>query len=164
MSGPSRRRVREFALQAIYEIEVGKSDATKVLNRYINEENLNEGPRTFLRGIVRGTLRYLSQVDEIVEKLSRGWKLERIAKVDLSILRLAIFEVLIGLKDEQITDAIIINEAVVLAKKFSGKDSGKFVNGILATLIKEKDDWRNYISRRRKEVKEDETPTTSTNP
>jgi N utilization substance protein B len=156
MSGPSRRRIREFALQVIYEVEVGKTDATKVLARYIKEEELDEGPRTFLRGIIRGTVRYLPQIDGIVEKLSRGWKLERIARVDLSILRLAIFEVLIGLKDEDITDAIIINEAVVLAKKFSSKDSGKFVNGILATLIREKEQWRGYIEERRKGLKEGE--------
>ena len=154
MKGPSRRRVREIALQSIYEIEVGRQDATKVLMRYVKEEELGEGPRVFLRSIIRGTLRYLPQIDEIVEKLSRGWKLERIAKVDLSILRLSIFELLIGLKGEEITDAIIINEAVVLAKKFSSKDSGKFVNGILATLIKEKDKWRKYIQDRRKEMRE----------
>ena len=68
-------------------------------------------------------------------------------------LRLAIFEVLIGLRGEEITDAIIINEAVVLAKKFSGKDAGKFVNGILATLIKQKLQWLEYVHRRRKELK-----------
>ncbi len=153
MSGPSRRQVREFALQAMYEIEVGKMDPTKVIGRYIKEEELGDNPKTFLRGMVRGTLRYLPQIDEIVEKLSRGWKLDRIAKVDLSILRMAIFEVLIGLKGEEITDAIIINEAVVLAKKFSGKDAGKFVNGILATLIREKDQWRSYIEKRRKEIR-----------
>ena len=154
MSGPSRRRVREFALQAIYEVEVGKADPTKVIIRYIKEEELDENPRTFLRGIVRGTIRYLPQIDEIIEKLSRGWKLDRIARVDLSILRMAIFELLIGLKEEEITDAIIINEAVVLAKKFSSRESGKFVNGILATLIREKDQWRDYINKRRKELKE----------
>ncbi len=156
MKGPSRRQIREFALQAVYEIEVGKQDMAKVLARYIKEENLEEGPRAFLRGIVRGTLRHVSYVDEIVEQLSRGWKLDRIARVDLSILRLAIFEVLVGLKGEQITDAIIINEAVVLAKKFSGKDAGKFVNGILATLIKQKPQWVEYIQKRRKEMKEEE--------
>jgi len=123
--------------------------------RYVKEEELGENQRVFLRSIIRGTLRYLHQIDEIVEKLSRGWKLERIAKVDLSILRLAIFEVLIGLKGEDITDAIIINEAVVLAKKFSSKDSGKFVNGILATLIKEKDKWREYLKDRRKEMRDE---------
>jgi N utilization substance protein B len=155
MKGPSRRRVREIALQSMYEIEVGRQDATKVLMRYVKEEELGDGPRSFLRGIIRGTLRYLPQIDGIVEKLSRGWKLERIARVDLSILRLAIFEVLIGMKGEEITDAIIINEAVVLAKKFSSKDSGKFVNGILATLIKEKDEWRKYIHDRRKEMRDE---------
>lgn len=155
MKGTSRRRVREITLQSIYEIEVGRQDATKVLLRYVKEEELGEGPRGFLRSIIRGTLRYLPQIDGIVEKLSRGWKLERIAKVDLSILRLSIFELLIGLKGEEITDAIIINEAVVLAKKFSSKDSGKFVNGILATLIKEKEKWRDYIKERRKELREE---------
>lgn len=155
MRGPSRRRIREIALQAVYEIEVGCQEPAKVINRYVKEEELPEGPKTFLRGIVRGTIRYLQQVDEIIEKLSRGWKLERIAKVDLTILRLAIFEAIIGIKDEDITDAIIINEAVVLAKKFSSKDSGKFVNGILATLIKQKDEWREYVKKRRKEMREE---------
>ena len=155
MSGLSRRRIREIALQAAYEIEIGGSDLMKVLNRYIKDEDLDMPRRTFFKALVRGTWRYKEYIDEIIGKLSLGWKLDRIAKIDLNILRMAIFESLIGIKNEDITDAIIINEAVILAKKFSGKDAGKFVNGILATLIKEKIKWQGFLKGRRKEAAKD---------
>lgn len=77
----------------------------------------------------------LQEIDELIEKTSTGWKLNRMSKVDLAILRLAVYE---ALYDEDIPVGVAVNEAVVIAKKFGGEDSGAFINGILGKLVKEK--------------------------
>jgi N utilization substance protein B len=138
----SRRKTRELALASCYEIEVGKQNAESVLDRVMEEQELDSTSKAFLRESVTSVVAHKSQVDGIIQELSKGWRLERIARVDLVILRLAIIELLVGLEDPPPPDAIVINEAVVLAKKFSTADSGKFVNGILASVEKDKEKFR----------------------
>lgn len=77
----------------------------------------------------------LSELDKLIEETSKGWKLSRMGKVELSIIRLAVYEVMF---DDTIPVNVAISEAVELAKKFGGEDSGSFVNGILAKIVKEK--------------------------
>lgn len=135
----SRRKTRELALSSLYEAEVGIHEIEDVLNRTIVEMEVDAPASEFLRNAVRLVWAHLEKVDKIIEELAIGWKLNRIARIDLVILRLAITELLIGFEDPMIPDPIVINEAVVLAKKFSTEDSGKFVNGILASVVKNKD-------------------------
>lgn len=84
--------------------------------------------RLFAEPLIRGTLQYRNEIDEIIKKHAKNWDLHRIAAVDRNILRLAIYEML---HREDIPPIVSINEAVDIAKKFSTQDSGKFVNGIL---------------------------------
>ncbi len=142
----SRRKTRELALSCCYEIEVGKQEMGRVLERTIEGQNVDSQASEFLIAAVETTCRYQNAVDEIIEELSVGWKLDRIAKVDLCILRLSISELLVTFEDPPPAEAVTINEAVVLAKKFSTPDSGKFVNGILASVVKEKDKYRGRLS------------------
>ena len=135
----SRRKTRELALCCCYEIEVGKHEVESVLDRVIEENALSAPARAFLSQAVTLVSRFKREIDKIIQRFAVGWKLHRIARVDLCILRLAIAEILLGFEDPPPSDAIIVNEAVVLAKKFSTKDSGKFVNGILASVVKEKE-------------------------
>ncbi len=76
-------------------------------------------------------LEKLPQIDELLEGASKGWKLSRMNRVDLTILRLAVYEMKF---DDDIPEKVAINEAVELAKKFSGDDAPSFVNGVLAKL------------------------------
>ncbi len=76
----------------------------------------------------------LPQIDEKLNKVSKGWKTSRMAKVDLAILRLAVYE---AVYDEEVPVSVAINEAVELAKKFGGDDSPSFINGVLGRLVKE---------------------------
>jgi N utilization substance protein B len=80
----------------------------------------------------RSVEKKLNEIDQIISEVSSGWKLNRMGKVDLTILRLAVFEMRF---DDDIPVKVAINEAVELAKKFGGNDSPGFVNGILAKLI-----------------------------
>jgi N utilization substance protein B len=84
--------------------------------------------RAFADPLIRGTLQYRAEADECIKRLARNWELPRIAAVDRNILRLAIYEML---HREDIPPVVSINEAVEIAKRFSTRDSGKFVNGIL---------------------------------
>ncbi len=84
--------------------------------------------RLFAEPLIRGTLEYRDEADEVIKKHAKNWELHRIAAVDRNILRLAIYEML---HREDIPPVVSINEAVDIAKKFSTQDSGKFVNGIL---------------------------------
>jgi transcription antitermination protein NusB len=79
---------------------------------------------------------HLDTIDQILASAVENWKIERIAKVDLAVLRLSVTELFYF---DDIPDSASINEAVELAKKFGGDDSGKFVNGILGRVVKEKD-------------------------
>jgi N utilization substance protein B len=141
----SRRKTRELALSSVYEAEVGKHDIEAVLSRTIEKMSVDEAASDFLMKSVRQAWEYRERVDKIVGELAIGWKLERIARIDLAILRLAIVELLVGIEDALVPDPIVINEAVVLAKKFSTEDSGKFVNGILASVVKNKEKFREML-------------------
>ena len=79
-------------------------------------------------------LEHLAEIDEVLNQASSGWKVSRMSKVDLNILRLAVYEMKY---DEDVPVKVAINEAVELAKKFGGDDSSSFVNGILGKIAKE---------------------------
>ena len=76
----------------------------------------------------------ISELDEKINAVSQGWKTGRMGKVDVTILRLALFEILY---DEEVPDRVAINEAVEIAKKYGGEDSSSFVNGVLGKLVRE---------------------------
>jgi N utilization substance protein B len=97
---------------------------------------INETPPddiSFTRELVIGTIEHLSGIDRIIADLSKDWNLERLARVDHNIMRMAIFEIMYR---DDIPYRVTVNEAVELAKTFGGKDSKKFVNGILAWFLK----------------------------
>lgn len=143
----SRRKTRELALCCCYEIDVGKQVPDAVLSRVIHENKLDMASRDFLHNAITRTFEAVNEIDRMIMSLAKGWRLERIARIDLAILRLAIAELLIGFEDPPPTDAISINEAIVLAKKFSTQDSGKFINGILATVVDNKEFYRKKLNR-----------------
>lgn len=123
-----RRKLREMALQLLYQAEVGKSTPEEVFSNYAKEENPDEESAGFVRRILFGVFENLPALDEIITQHAKNWKLNRIARIDKNILRMATYEML-HMKD--IPHVVSINEAVDIAKKFSTADSGKFVNGIL---------------------------------
>ena len=139
----SRRQAREVALQALFQLDLNRSEAedqqemyeTLALDTALGEnERLPKRDREYARIIVRGTRQNLEAIDEMLAAASHEWKVERMAAVDRNIARLAVFEIRFG--QEEITPKIVINEAVELAKKYGTDDSGRFVNGILGAIVK----------------------------
>jgi N utilization substance protein B len=127
----SRRHAREIALQALYGTEVGKRAADEMLTELLARDESSEG-RGFVRDLVLGTLENGRESDELIAPLLEGWTLDRLPIIDRIILRMSAFE----LNHRKETDAaVVINEAVELAKKFSTEDSGRFINGVLARVL-----------------------------
>ena len=142
----SRRIARENAIQFLYSIDINQGETAETLMRtFFNSINLSDEDediteirgrdREFAEELISGTLEKLDEIDKKIEENSIGWKRERIAKVDLAILRLAMYEILYR---DDIPDSVTANEAIELAKKFSTDESSSFINGILGKAIREK--------------------------
>ena len=126
-----RTIAREFALQALYQMDICRDNAETVLaDFWFSEEKqgAQEEVRQFTSELVKGTESNLAQIDAAIMRYAANWELERMACLDRNILRLASFELMFR---EDIPPKVSINEAVELAKKYSGPEAGKFVNGIL---------------------------------
>lgn len=125
-----RHRAREHALQMLYQWEVGREDLPDVLDTFprVQAERLDDAHEAFARALVRGTVARLGEIDPLIDARADNWRLERLAVVDRLILRLAVHELL---EAAGTPPAVIINEAIELARTFSGEPAVKFVNGVL---------------------------------
>jgi transcription antitermination protein NusB len=127
-----RSTSRRLAMQALYQADVSNSDIKSALDNIIENEKLIAETVDFASELAAAAWSERAANDKIIESLAIDWPLDRIGKVDRSILRLAIQE----LKTAETPPSVIINEAVELAKKFSGEESAKFINGILGTYVR----------------------------
>ncbi|MFC2038588.1 transcription antitermination factor NusB [Chloroflexota bacterium] len=126
-----RRKARELALQALYEIDASEHQPDEVIAHILDSEKLTEENTLFFREIVTGVVHSLAELDEGIKKYAPAWPLEQIPVIDRNILRVAIFEILI---DNKVPIKVAINEAVELAKTFGSDNSSKFVNGVLGSV------------------------------
>ncbi len=133
-----RRRAREAALQMLYQTEVGRASAVEAIATYWpshDEQNeLAEPLRAFANGLVRGTLDRIKDIDAILSAHAQNWRVERMAVIDRMVLRLAVYELL---AEPDTPPPVVINEALELARSFSGEDAVGFVNGVLDAVRKE---------------------------
>ncbi len=127
----SRRKARSIALQILYEIDCAKHNKEDVINRYKNNDGLDDDTMDFIRSMVNGVLENQPVIDGYIKRFAPAWPLEQISIVDRNILRLAIFEILL---DNKTPVKVAIDEAVELAKKFGSANSFKFVNGVLGSI------------------------------
>ena len=136
----SRHLARSIAMQTLYEWDFSgmKKDIEKLVEKNIKEfgPGLEDVNKDFIRTLTHGVLKHRSSIDQIITKAAPEWPLEQITMVDRNVLRLGLFELLYGNRDE-VPPKVAINEAIELAKNFSGESSGKFVNGVLGTVFRE---------------------------
>jgi len=128
----NRKIQREYAMNSIFQMELRKEYEFKAIENYIDEVIINEKEREYVKDIVKLFLEHKDSVDELIEKYLIDWKITRLPKVTLSILRLATTEILY-FKD--IPNVVSINEAIELSKKFEDEESSKFINGVLGNLV-----------------------------
>ena len=129
MSAHPNTSAREFAMQFLYQCELEKLYyfSESHFTAFAQHQSVPTEQITMCRTITRGTLEDLHSIDEQIQTASTSWKLSRMPVVDRSVLRLATFELGLGIEPMR----VILNEAVELAKKYGTEDSGRFVNGLL---------------------------------
>ena len=130
----TRRVLREHIAQMLFGIEFHeKDDIEEQAQGYIEGlEECNDKDAEYMLTKLKKIVDVVDDIDKVIEEASVGWQLNRMNKLDLTVLRLAVYEIQY---DEDIPDKVAINEAVELAKKFGGESSPSFVNGILAKIV-----------------------------
>ena len=128
-----RRRARELALQLLYRHEHTGADLDAMQTDFDEWIGATDEVRSFADFLLRGTLANLAELDGELARQTAHWKLERLAAVDRNILRLAMFELM---HEPETPPAVVIDEAIEIAKKFGAEESGRFVNGVLDGFIK----------------------------
>lgn len=135
----SRHFCRIIAMQSLYEWDFRqKEDVKEISERNLRESStdIDKKDKEFIHILIDGVLKNLKEIDEIIKVAAPEWPINQIAAIDRTILRLGIFE-LLYLKE--IPPKVAINEAIELAKAFGGQNSGKFVNGVLGTIYRNSD-------------------------
>lgn len=132
-------------MQMIYEHLAGGQGGEETI-QMVYEELREEGTardnepgiadRAYITTLLEGVLATIDELDEKIQAASRNWTIERMPKVDLTILRLGAWEIL---HEEDVPGSVVINEAVELANRYSDPDSGRFINGVLGTILRGKE-------------------------
>ena len=135
----SRHLSRSIVMQSLYEWDFyGKKEnaLTTVLQRNIEDFGPGLEDLKFVKELAEGVQKHIKEIDKIIEKAAPEWPISQIPLIDRNVLRIGLFELLYANKEE-VPPKVAINEAIELAKTFSGKTSGKFINGVLGTVYKQ---------------------------
>lgn len=128
----TRHEARQCAIQALYQIDVSGSEILDAISFALEEKFARPRDITSVQLLVEGTCTNLDSIDAMLRDSMERWSTERVGRVELNILRLALFELMF---DPTVPDGTILNEAVVLGKDFSTDQSAKFINGVLARAL-----------------------------
>lgn len=128
-----RRESRENAMKLLYQVQIQRDDIDEQIDRYLEEHEIyNDSDKDYVLNVVRGVIENEVELDGLISLHAKGWTVNRMPKVDLAIMRISCYE--IKFRDD-IPINVSINEAVELAKRYSGKQSGTFVNGVLGKVF-----------------------------
>jgi N utilization substance protein B len=139
-----RRAAREMALQMLFQLELGRSEVGDVLSGYEPADVSGEGEgvklegtalvsaRSYAEAIVAGVVANRGEIDDLIRSQATNWRLERMPVVDRTVLRIAIYELL---RETDVPQVVIVDEAIELAKRYGSEQSGAFVNGVLDALV-----------------------------
>ena len=144
----TRTRAREAAVRLIYAQAASLEEPDALVDEYFEPEHLaslaeeegaicetpDEKSLEYIRKLVRLSTEHRLELDDCVRRHSHSWRPERITRTAMAVLRCALTEIMY-MDEEEVTPGVAINEAVELAKKFGGKDSPGFINGILAKMV-----------------------------
>jgi transcription antitermination protein NusB len=129
----SRRKSRELALQMLFQWDVGGHSPEHVLGTFLSAQKLHPEVEGFARSLFQGTVQQAKPLDHFLQEHSEHWRVERMAAVDRNVLRLALFELL---HEPATPPSVVINEALEIARRYSGEESVEFVNGVLDGILK----------------------------
>ncbi len=130
---PSRRKARELALQMLFQWEQGNHSPEYVVRTFLADKKLEASVAAFARALFEGTVEAIPALDPVIRSQSEHWRLERMPALDRNLLRLALYELT---RHTETPAAVVINEALELARRYSGAESVEFVNGVLDGIRK----------------------------
>lgn len=131
----NRRKSREVAMKLVFEMSIRKEGYNSTLETFIEnlETENKELDMEYIQRILKGVEENIDIINKKIEENLIGWKLYRLSKIDLAILKLAVYEILF---EDEIPEKVTLNEAIELAKKFSEEKSAPFINGVLDSVTK----------------------------
>ncbi len=133
----NRRNARKNAFFLVFQMDFNQKEEFEQARElfFDHQQEVEEEEKEFILKETEGTKEHLAEIDEMISKKAKKWATGRMSKVDLAILRLAIYEICFS---EEIPTSVAINEAIELAKKFSSDEAPSFINGILGSIAAEK--------------------------
>ena len=129
-----RRKGRELALQALYQQELTGDMSDQALRMFWQHFDTADAVKAFALSLVHGVAERHGEIDALIEKASANWRIDRLSKVDLNVLRIATFELL---ATPTVPPSVVMNEAIEIARRFGTQDSTVFVNGVLDQIAAE---------------------------
>lgn len=133
----TRTEARELLMQLLYQMEANDDFSAQFVQRYIEEQKVGAAPAAYIAKLTTAIRENKDAIDDLINTFTKGWKTSRMPKVDLAVLRLAVGEILY---EEALPPQVSINEAVNIAKKYSTEESGKFINGVLGAIVRDRAD------------------------
>ena len=129
-----RRSSRELALKFLYQFELNKGDLDEEIRLFLEQNSSQEDVENFMKELVVSLIDKMEEIDEIIQKFSDHWILDRMTVIDRNILRMGTCELLFNFPTPP---KVVINEAIEIAKKYGNEDSPEFINGILDKVYNE---------------------------
>ena len=130
----SRKVAREDCFKLIFEYQFLKLKNELTLEEFFSDNDLLDEDKEYVERVYQGIIDHNEEILKVIESHLNGYVISRVYKVDLAILTLAVYELMY---DKQLPSAVVINEAVEIAKKYSTDKSYSFINGVLASIVKE---------------------------
>ncbi|MDY4078364.1 MAG: transcription antitermination factor NusB [Clostridium sp.] len=132
----NRKKSREKAMELLFSITLSKDSVEEAMEVFVDnyEENIKELDLDYIKALLEGVEANKNEIDSIIERNLQNWKLDRISKINLTILRLGVYEMVF---DENIPKKVALNEAIELGKVYSDEKSVSFINGVLDKVLKE---------------------------
>ena len=130
-----RRDAREAAVQYLYQREMQGDQSDQALEEFYEMRGLSPSGKRFCNELLQGWMQHREEIDDVIARNARNFEFNRLSAVDRNVLRIACHEILFR---SDIPAPVAINEAIEIAKKYSTEDSGKFVNGVLDNIRKQK--------------------------
>ncbi len=128
-----RTKARQLALQFLYQFDLRSQEILEQKEIFIAENETSAEVKKYAKELIDGCLLYWEEIDAAITKVAKNWDISRMAVVDRTVLRIAVYELLYR---EDVPQKVAINEAINLGKRFSTEHSGAFINGILDNLKK----------------------------
>jgi len=129
----NRRQSREFAMQALFDMDMSRDDSESRFTLFCKNFDPPEKAKPFFIRLFKGVAAHKTDIDSMIDQFSSNWKIERISCVDRNVMRIAVYEML---HCEDIPAKVSINEAIDIGKRYGTDESGAFINGILDSIRK----------------------------